>query len=269
MTTNNIERKISKDEFKRIYFKYGNEYNGWSRSYWEQFFENQTGKSYSVTGDTEDDSLTMMISSGQDECRIILMEDEAIDRFFEIPTLGMRLDIWERAEDLVKDNITGHRKGLPDVPAYEHSLRVGELIRKQEGWVSNLALAALLHDIMEDGGISLEELKNRGFNDEIVHLVDLCSHDLSISDSNARWVNMVARLTNEGNKDAWAIKLADIYDNLHECHMLRPERRRFMIETKVPLLLALTKDLMGETDLWKELQNHADKLRNENYFKVV
>ncbi len=264
MSTKNSTREISKDEFKKIYFKYGTESNGWSKSYWEQFFENKIVEKYEVTGDPDDDNLSMMISTGQDECRIMLMKDEAIDRFFETPTLGMRLDIWERAEDLVKSKITGHRKGLPDVPAYEHSIRVGVLLRKQDGWVSNLALAALLHDIVEDGGVSLEELKKRGFNDEIVNLVDLCSHDTNIEDSNARWVNMVARLANEGNKDTWAIKLADIYDNLQESHMLNPERRRFMVETKTPLLLALTKDKLGETELWKNLQERAEKLREQD-----
>lgn len=263
MSTNNT-REISKDEFKKIYFKYGTESNGWSKSYWEQFFENKAVEKYEVTGDSEDDTLSMMISTGQDECRIILMDEDAIDRFFEIPTLGMSLDIWERAEDLVKNNIHGHRKGLPDVPAYEHSLRVGDLIRKQDGRVTDLALAALLHDIVEDGGISLEELKKRGFNDEIVNLVDLCSHDMNIKDSNVRWINMVARLANEGNIGAWNIKLADIFDNLQECHMLSPERKRFMVETKAPLLLALTKDKLGNTELWQNLQERVEMLRRQD-----
>ncbi len=171
---------------------------------------------------------------------------------------------YDKAITLVKERITGHRKGLPDVPAYEHSLRVGELLRKHDNDFSNPVLAAMLHDIVEDGGISLQELKTRGFNDEVVHLVDLCSHDSNIADSNARWVNMVARLANEGNAQAWLIKLADIYDNLQESHMLNPERRRFMVESKAPLLLTLTKDLLGETELWRNLQERAEKLREQN-----
>ena len=264
MSTKNNTREISKDEFKKIYFKYGTESNGWSKSYWKQFFENKIVEKYEVTGDPDDDNLSMMISTGKDECRIILIEDEAIDRFFETPTLGMRLNEWDKAEDLVRNNIKGHRKGLPDVPAYEHSFRVAELIRKQTKRISDASLAALLHDIVEDGGISLEELKKRGFNDEIVHLVDLCSHDVSIKDSNARWVNMITRLANEGNVQAWNIKLADIYDNLQESHALSPERRRFMVETKTPLLLALTKDKLGETELWKNLQERAANLRKRD-----
>jgi (p)ppGpp synthase/HD superfamily hydrolase len=179
-------------------------------------------------------------------------------------TTNQKSSEYDKAIALVKERITGHRKGLPNVPAYEHSLRVGELLRKQDGYDSNSALAGLLHDIVEDGGVSLEELKTRGFNDEIVHLVDLCSHDSNIKDSNTRWVNMVAGLANERNTQAWNIKLADIYDNLQDSHMLNPERRRFMLETKAPLLLALTKDKLGNTELWRNLQEKTEMLRKQD-----
>jgi len=117
---------------------------------------------------------------------------------------------WDRTIALVKAKILGHRKGLPDVPAYEHSIRVGELIRGTEGVTPDVALAALLHDIVEDGGVSLGELKVLGYTDETVRLVDLCSHDMSIKDSDTRWVCMVARLAKAGDPAAWAIKVADI-----------------------------------------------------------
>jgi (p)ppGpp synthase/HD superfamily hydrolase len=183
-------------------------------------------------------------------------------------TTNQKSSEYNKAIALVKERITGHRKGLPDVPAYKHSLRVGELLRKQDGYDSNSALAGLLHDIVEDGGVSLEELKTRGFNDEIVHLVDLCSHDSNIKDSNIRWVNMVAGLANERNTQAWNIKLADIYDNLQDSHMLNPERRRFMVETKAPLLLALTKDKLSNTELWQNLQERTEMLRKQDQTKV-
>ncbi len=180
-------------------------------------------------------------------------------------TTNQKSSEYNKAIALIKERITGHRKGLPNVPAYEHSLRVGELLREQDGYVSDLALAGLLHDIVEDGGVSLEDLKTQGFNDEIIHLVDLCSHNTNITDSNVRWVNMIAGLANEGNTQAWTIKLADIYDNLQESHALNPERRRFMVETKTPLLLALTKDKLGETELWQNLQERAEKMRKTLY----
>ncbi len=163
---------------------------------------------------------------------------------------------WDRALNLVKAKIQGSRKGLPSIPAYEHSIRVGELIRDMKGSTSDTALAALLHDIVEDGGVSLSELKTLGYSDETVRLVDLCTHDISIKDSDVRWVCMVARLAKANDPDAWAIKLADIYDNLKESTALEPERRMFMRQVKAPLMLKLSKDVLGETGVWS-LTNRA------------
>lgn len=172
--------------------------------------------------------------------------------------------ITNKAIELVKTKISGHRKGLPDVPAYEHSLRVREIIKSEAGTDFDTHVAALLHDIVEDGRVSLDELRNMSFSEKTVNLIDLCSHDLSIVDPNARWVNMVARLANKDNSDAWLIKLADIYDNLHESYMLSPDRRRFMVETKAPLLLVLTQEKLGNTKLWQKLMDKSTKLREED-----
>jgi len=162
---------------------------------------------------------------------------------------------WDKALNLVKTKIVGHRKGLPDVPAYMHSIRVGEMIRDMDGVTPDMVLAALLHDIVEDGGVSLEELKTLGYSDEVVRLVDLCSHDLKIKDSDVRWVCMVARLAQADDPAAWVIKLADIYDNLQESHALEPERRKFMLQVKAPLMLKLTKKRFGSSRIWILLQN--------------
>jgi len=33
-------KEVSKKEFKKFYFKYGSEADGWGREYWNDFFEN-------------------------------------------------------------------------------------------------------------------------------------------------------------------------------------------------------------------------------------
>jgi len=161
---------------------------------------------------------------------------------------------WDRALNLVKTKISGHRKGLPDIPAYTHSIRVGEMVRDTDGATPDVALTALLHDIVEDGGVSLGELKALGFSDETIRLVDLCSHDSTIKDSDVRWVCMVARLAKADDSAAWVIKLADIYDNLQESHALEPERRKFMVQVKAPLMLKLTEKRLGNSRIWTLLQ---------------
>jgi (p)ppGpp synthase/HD superfamily hydrolase len=152
-------------------------------------------------------------------------------------------DLMMQAESLVKTRIKGHRKGLPDSPSYLHSFRVKDMVIKQhhnDNADYDLFIAALLHDIVEDGSTTFEELKNLGFTDRTVELVRLCSHSMEIEDSTERWVEMINRLAQAKDDDAWRIKIADLADNLTESKGLSPENRKFMVEVKAPLLLKLT-----------------------------
>ncbi len=86
----------------------------------------------------------------------------------------------EKANILVKRWIPGHRKGLPDVQAYLHSVCVQEIIESNlvEPKLSpDVGLAALLHDLVEDGGVTFEELTAEGFSARTVELVRLCTHE--------------------------------------------------------------------------------------------
>lgn len=158
----------------------------------------------------------------------------------------------ESAERLVKERIAGFRKGTTDVPNWMHSLRVRDALQKH-GFSEDVIMAGLLHDIIEDGNTSLEELKEIGFSEDVIHLVDLCSHDQSIAGSEARWMTMMARLITANNPSAWAIKLADIIDNLHSCHTMPQEKQRFMREVKGVIMMKLSEREMGESELWREL----------------
>ena len=65
-----------------------------------------------------------------------------------------------RAELLVKERIHGFRKGLPDQENYLHSYRVRDLVSRDHHWDDpdyDLFLAALLHDVFEDGGVARSE----------------------------------------------------------------------------------------------------------------
>jgi len=151
-----------------------------------------------------------------------------------------------QAEELVKTRIHGMRDGLPDDPNYLHSYRVRDLVVKNcpvEAMDHEVFLAALLHDIIEDGESSKDELLKLGFSERTVELVDLCSHDESLKNGIERWFLMIARLVTSRNVDAWRIKLSDITDNLSRSHGLAPESRKLMIEAKAPFMLRLSKSL--------------------------
>ena len=150
------------------------------------------------------------------------------------------------AENLVRARILGERKGMPGEQNYLHSFRVRDLVSKCHHWDDpeyDVFLAALLHDVVEDGGVSLDELRGMGFTERTVALVDLCSHRAGVENSTERWLLMMARLVEARDDGAWRIKMADLTDNLTQCAGLSAENRRFMVEVKAPLMIRLTEGL--------------------------
>ena len=156
------------------------------------------------------------------------------------------------AETLVKERIQGMRKGTIDVPNWTHSFHVRDALIATD-FAHEVVLSGMLHDIVEDGNTSLSDLHGMGFPDRVVALVDLCSHDMAVVGSEARWLKMMGRLVDAGDRDAWAIKVADITDNLRSCHTMPEERQRFMRQVKGELMLRLSKPLLGNHPLWQEL----------------
>ncbi len=127
-----------------------------------------------------------------------------------------------------------------------------------------MVLAATLHDVIEDAGVSPDELSSLGFSPRTVELIKLCSHDDTIEGGDARWVKMMAGLIDARDKDAWSIKCADLNDNLQSSHTMPEERSRFMREAKGPFLLRLSMLDIGQTPIWKELESTVESLRTAN-----
>lgn len=155
------------------------------------------------------------------------------------------------AEQLVAERIPGLRKGM-DKPAYLHSMHVRDILR-EHGMSEEVCLAGLLHDIVEDGDVSLDELKAMGFSQRIVDLVDLATHDDTLATGDERWVCMIARLVKAADVDAWQIKIADLASNIGDSAGMPVDRRAWMLTVKAPLMLKVTEPLLGESLLWKYL----------------
>ncbi|MCE9586238.1 HD domain-containing protein [Candidatus Uhrbacteria bacterium] len=168
-------------------------------------------------------------------------------------------DLLIRAKALVKERIPGTRKGS-DEPAYIHSTRVSDALARF-GFSEEVVIAGMLHDIVEDGDTSLDDLRGMGFSERIVNLVDLCTHDDMIEGGDARWVNMMAGLIDAKDKEAWSIKLADLTDNVKSSDTMPEDRRKFMLEAKAPFLLRLSWNEAGDTPVWNELERVLLSLR--------
>lgn len=165
-----------------------------------------------------------------------------------------------KAVPLVKEKIRGERKGLPGELNYLHSMRVNEIVSSLHHWDDpdvEMFLAALLHDIVEDGGVTFEELVEMGFTKKTIELIYLCTHNKEIENKTERWTLMIARLIEAKNEEAWCIKLIDLSDNLTQCKGLTEENRKFMIEVKAPLMLRLTEHL--NNGFYKPYRNYLEK----------
>lgn len=158
----------------------------------------------------------------------------------------------DQTKDLVRNRIPWMRKGMKDEPVYLHSWRVYEALEKH-GFDDEVQLAGLLHDIVEDGGVSLDELREFWYSDRVVHLVDLSSHDESIRGSLERWIAMLERMITEGDRDVWAVKLADISDNLTQVHhMPNSDNIARFLNKKCPVFVYYGEKYFSGSEFYQE-----------------
>ena len=173
----------------------------------------------------------------------------------------------QQSIDLVKSKIGWTRKWTDDRPNYDHSLRVYESLKKH-GFNEDTQIAWLLHDIIEDGWMALEQLRELGYSEDILHLVDLSTHDSLVEDKFERWQKMLARLMKEDNKQAWAVKLADISDNLTECHLMpKPEKKERFLNKKCPVFVYYGNKYFWGTEFYNEfLERYYEQMKVYNQY---
>lgn len=172
-------------------------------------------------------------------------------------------DLTALARDVVSTRILGNRKNSVE-PAWQHSERVAQSLEKH-GFSNDVILAGWLHDLIEDSDplrpVTLEGLTALGFSDRTVALVDLATHSsstdhglqLTQSQKDQRWARMLERLDRAADADAWAIKLADVTDNLRGCSVMPTDRQIVFYQLKAPVYLELSAELLGNSSLYAEL----------------
>lgn len=175
----------------------------------------------------------------------------------------MSTDLTDLARDLVSTRILGNRKNSSE-PAWQHSERVAHSLERH-GFSNDVILAGWLHDLVEDSDpahpVTLQGLRSLGFSDRTVALVDLATHSSSADHAlqltqrqkDQRWARMLERLDAAADADAWAVKLADVTDNLRGCHVMPTDRQIVFYQLKAPVYLELSAGLLGRSSLYAEL----------------
>lgn len=80
-----MEREVTKLEFKALYFKYGLPNSGWTKEYWDQFYEQEQGKQYFFCAPDAPDKTRMFIISDSSKHSMIFLSEDAEESFFETP----------------------------------------------------------------------------------------------------------------------------------------------------------------------------------------
>ena len=127
-----------------------------------------------------------------------------------------------------------HRKGKPDVPYLSHLLGVASLVLEAAGTETE-AIAALLHDAIEDQGVAVHEIVRR-FGAGVAHIVLACTDDVTGDDQpepapvrprdaanwRARKEQYLAHLRTEHDAGVLRVSLAD---KLHNARALLADVR--------------------------------------------
>ncbi len=87
------------------------------------------------------------------------------------------------------------------VPYIYHPIHLAEQMDDEAS-----TCVALLHDTVEDGDITFDDLKQQGFYDEIIEAVQLLTHDPEVP-----YMDYVAKV--KTNPLATKVKLADLHHN--------------------------------------------------------
>lgn len=82
-----VEREITKEEFKRLYIRYGQSKpgTGWTKEYWNHFYKHEAGVRYFFTEPNSPTDDVMWISDSPDTKRIFFISEDATESFFDFP----------------------------------------------------------------------------------------------------------------------------------------------------------------------------------------
>jgi (p)ppGpp synthase/HD superfamily hydrolase len=119
-----------------------------------------------------------------------------------VADLPLTSDAFAFAESCHRDQ----RRESDLAPFILHPLEVAVLLRNR-GFGDEVVAAGLLHDVVEDTGATIDEIRAR-FGDRVADLVEACSDDASIEDYGERKAALRTQVAGAGT-DAQAIYAAD------------------------------------------------------------
>lgn len=152
---------------------------------------------------------------------------------------------------------TGHNTK----PILFHSFKVAYKLY-QYGYGEDVVIAAILHDLLEDTSVTKEDIKNN-FGESIANIVSAVSFDSNIKDKLEQARIMFQNCIDYGI-EAVILKCADLTDNIDYVSFVKDKEKRDILLAKYKLFLLMSENLIGNTDVYKELETKFKAF--ESYF---
>ena len=147
-------------------------------------------------------------------------DDLHAERGIEAPAFVVESETLAAAFSEARRAHSGHTRGGHGRPYFEHPIQVAELLR-DEGYDEGVCAAGLLHDVIEDSGLTIGEVTER-FGPNVGELVGALTEDPSIGDWEDRKLALRERVAEAGPECA-AIYIADKLANLHDWRVVYAE----------------------------------------------
>lgn len=145
----------------------------------------------------------------------------------------------KRIEDAIHFLSENYQKtGFNEKPVVLHSLRTAFILLNL-GLSPEVVITAILHDLIEDSKVSLQEIKE-SFGEDIALNVQSVTEDREIVDYEEKYKEALSR-TIERGENAVLVKAADLYDNsFYICLGSNIEKQKLVID-KIGYFLDETK----------------------------
>jgi len=168
--------------------------------------------------------------------------------------LGKRMDkaVHYAAKKLLE---TGHNSK----PVLSHSFRVADLLYQLD-YSENIVIAAALHDLIEDTDVTYDQIKE-DFGTEIADIVAAVSFDPKIEDYLEQAKKMFEACIEYG-KEAVIVKCSDLIQNIDFVQFVDNIEKRTLLIEKYQLFLNMTESIIGNTELYKILNNKYNQYKN-------
>lgn len=152
-------------------------------------------------------------------------------------------------------NKTGHNPK----PVIIHTMRVAMYLYAQ-GQSVNVIVTALLHDIVEDTQVPIEEVEEK-FGPEVAKLVLANTFKSDIEDYVQKYIDTFERNIAAGSEAA-LVKASDLLDNSYFYH-LGAQDTWAKLYGKFSKFVEMSQPLIGDTQVWKDLVKRQEELKTK------